>query len=89
MAAPVLTSVRRPYQTAAGSCGTLASHTSASSTAVSPKVSSEPALDTQILSCSSPEVHSELSGNDTIVFHGPAQGSCLTADIGDIFVRAK
>ena len=63
---------------------------SASSTAdVSPKVSSEPASDAQILSCSSAEVHSESSGNDTIVSHGPAQGSCLAADIGDIFVRAK
>ena len=49
--------------------------------------SSEPASDAQILSCSSEEVHSESSGNDTIVSHEPAQGSCLAADIGDIFVR--
>ena len=77
-------------QTDAGSCITLASHSSASSTAdVSPDVSSESASDAQILSCSSAEVHSELFCNDTIVSHEPAQGSSLAAEIGDIFVKAK
>ena len=52
-------------------------------------MSSEPPSDAQILSRSTAEVHSESLGNDTIVSHEPVQGSCLAADIGNIFVRAK
>ena len=62
-------------QTAAGSCGTLASHKLASSTTdISSEVSSEPVSAPQILLLSSGEVHSEPFCNDTIVSHQPAHG---------------
>ena len=73
-------------QTAAGSCGTLASHKCAFSTADVPcEVSSKPVLDAQILSCFTAEVNFEWFGNGTIVSYKRAQGSCLAADIGNIF----
>ena len=75
---------------AALACGTLVSHKSASSTEdFSPKMSYKPSSDAQILPGSTAEVYNESSGNDNIVFHEPGQGSCLAANIGDIFVRAK